>query len=190
MKKEIKIALIIVFGFMFLLWLEKPLREYLMKCIGDELFAKFIAGIAVRLTILCITIYLIFKLNLNKFTGLDSKMRMKNLHSIIIALAFIVIGILNNWGIYSSIELTKLILFTTSVIIIGFLEEFVFRGTILPLFIKSLKGKKQILYLSVSLSAFLFGCIHFINLLNQPENVGGVTSQVFFSFSIGVFLEA
>ena len=187
MKKEIKIALIIAVGFITLLWFEKPLRELLIKCMVDELLAKFIAGIIVRLLLLCFVIYLIFKLNLNKFTGLDSKMQMKNLHAALIALAIIVIGILSNWKIYSSIDLTKLILFITSVITIGFFEEFVFRGMVLPLFIKSLHEKKQVLYLSVILSSFLFGSIHFINLLSQSGNLGGITSQVFFSFSIGVF---
>ena len=36
-------------------------------------------------------------------------------------------------------------------------------------------------------SSSLFGIVHFVNLFSQPDNFIGITSQVFFALSIGVF---
>jgi membrane protease YdiL (CAAX protease family) len=73
------------------------------------------------------------------------------------------------------------------VVAVGILEEFVFRGIVFPLLIKSFQNKKNVLLWAAFISSFLFGSIHYVNLFEQPGNFVGITSQVFFATSIGVF---
>lgn len=78
-------------------------------------------------------------------------------------------------------------LFLCYTISVGLVEELVFRGVVFPLFMKGfLKSKRPVLIAAV-FSCFFFSALHFVNLFNQPENLIGITSQVFFALSIGVF---
>jgi len=186
MKKDIYLALLVSFGFIALLWFEKPLRTFLIQNEVAELNAKFISGIFIRSVLLLFSVLLIKKLNLLNFTGLVTR-RVFNLQAVFIPLVFISVGIMSNSNTVLSSSNTILALFTLSVILVGLIEEFVFRGIVLPQFIKFFKNKKNVLLISAVISSFIFGTIHFINLFSQPNNLGGITSQVFFALSIGVF---
>jgi membrane protease YdiL (CAAX protease family) len=187
MKKEIKNSLLILVGFLVFLWLEKPLREILINCQINELSAQFISGIFIRSLLIIASLIIITKLNLNKFLGIYPYLKIRNLQAVVIPLGFITIGIISNFGVYLNTNLVVLILFSGSVLAIGFVEELIFRGILLPLFIKSFINNKNSLLLSVILSSLLFSCIHLINLISQPDNLVGILSQVFFALSIGVF---
>jgi hypothetical protein len=100
MKKEIKIALVVLIGFLSFLWLEKPLREYLSRVLFEEQIAKQISSIIIRITLITITFGLIKKLRLINFTGLNYWQNFKNIQAVIIALAFIIMGISGNWTTY------------------------------------------------------------------------------------------
>lgn len=187
MKKEIKIATLVLIGFLSLLWLEKPLREFLSERCFDVQIAKQISSIAIRTALIGITFWLITKWRLIIFTGLKPWQKFKNIQAIIIALGFIIMGISANWTTYTNTKVELLILFTLSTFAVGIVEEFVFRGTIFPLLIKSFKTNNRPILRSAVLSSFMFGLVHFLNLFRQPENIIGITSQVFFATSIGVF---
>ncbi len=66
---------------------------------------------------------------------------------------------------------------------IGLLEESIFRGNILPLFMYTFKRNKRGLFLSVVISSAIFGAMHLLNLF------GGFSAAVFlqvgYSFLIG-----
>ena len=187
MKKEIAISIVILIGFISLLWLEKPLREFLSGVLPDKQFAEQIAGITVRIILIIITILLMKKFRLIEFSGLNNPKHFKNIQAIIISLAFILTGISGNWDNYINSDYTILSAFAISTLGVGILEEFVFRGTIFPLFIISFKNTNRPLLISAVLASLAFGLVHFINLFSQPENIAGIISQVFFATSIGVF---
>jgi membrane protease YdiL (CAAX protease family) len=97
------------------------------------------------------------------------------------------LGIATNWSTYLNSNIELLILFSLSVSVVGIVEEFVFRGIIFPLFIRSSKTTDRPILISAVLSSLMFGIVHFFNIFSQPENIIGITSQVFFATSIGVF---
>ena len=188
MKKELKAIVEVFVAFLALLWLEKPLRIYFSDTIGMEMVqARLLAGALVRCSILAIAIYGIGYYNLLAFNGLQKGSKAKNLHALLIPGAFVAMGLMSNREHFLEASAVTLILYTGSVFTVGFLEEFVFRGTILPMFIRIFKKQDKVLYISAICTGLLFGSVHFINLFSQPDNFRGVTSQVFFAISIGVF---
>ncbi len=187
MKKEIKISIIVLIGFLSFLWLEKPLKEYLSLNLFEEEIAKQISSITIRTILIITAIGVIKKLRLIDFTGLNSWQRFRNIQAVIIAFGFIIMGMTGNWTTYTNTKIELLVLFALSTCVVGIVEEFVFRGTIFPLFIKSFKIKNRPILTSAVLSSLMFGIVHFINLFSQPENIIGITSQVFFATAIGVF---
>jgi len=187
MKKELKIATIIFIGFLSFLWIEKPLRELLSSFQIDYLTAKYSSGLVVRVILIYLAFLLVKKLKFEKFTGLDSLRKYTNIQAIFIPLMFILMGLFSNWNTYYNSEIHTLLLFGLSVLAVGVVEEFIFRGTIFPLCIKALKNSRRPILIGAILSSSLFGIVHFINLFSQPDNLIGITSQVFFALSIGVF---
>jgi membrane protease YdiL (CAAX protease family) len=187
MKKEIKIAILILIGFLTFLWLEKPLREYLSINLFNEQIAKQISSITIRIMLIGVVFALIKKFQHIEFTGLNNWKKLKNVQAIIAVSAFIMIGLFQNWNTYINTEIDLLILFAMSTVTVGVVEELVFRGTVFPLFIKSFKKANRPIIISAVLSSLMFGLIHFVNIFSQPENLIGITSQVFFATSIGVF---
>ncbi len=188
MKKELRYILYNLIGFAALLELSKPLKEYLIAQEVTELKAQLIAGITIRLTIISLSLWVIWKLKLRRFNNFNKKTKIKNLQSLLIPSLFISIGLVINWNTYINTELDILFMFFSSVMIVGVVEELIFRGTILPLFINYLKSRKNVLFLSVIISSTIFGFIHYLNILNEPDNFWGITHQVFLAISIGVFL--
>jgi len=187
MKKELKFIAIFFIGFLALLWLAKPLRILLSNFNINELNIELIAGIVMRLMIIIICIKIIAKLNLRKYNGFEKTTNSTNLQALIIPSLFIFMGIMSNWNTYLNTDTLLFILFITSVFIIGFAEELFFRGIILPLFITYFKNRKAVLLLSVLLSSLIFGIIHYVNIFKEPDNFWGITHQVFFALSVGVF---
>jgi membrane protease YdiL (CAAX protease family) len=187
MRKEIKIAAFILIGFLAFLLLEKPLREYVSTIVWDERTSNLISSISIRLILIAVALVLMKRLGLFDFTGLNNWQRVKNMQAVILALAFIIMGASGNWNTYIHTEFGILFLFFCSTLVVGVVEEFVFRGTIFPLFIKSFTTQKRTLLISAILSSLMFGLVHFVNLFKQPENMIGITSQVFFATAIGVF---
>jgi membrane protease YdiL (CAAX protease family) len=187
MKKEIKISLLILVGFLSFLWLEKPTREFLGTIEFEPQIAKQISGIAIRLLLIVAIVKLIQKLHLQEFTGLNSWRNYKNIQAVLGATAFVAIGLASNWNTYMTSEKGFLLLFATSTFAVGIVEELTFRGAIFPLLIQSLSNTKQPILKSALLSSGMFGMVHFVNLFSQPENFIGIISQVFFATAIGVF---
>jgi membrane protease YdiL (CAAX protease family) len=187
LKKEIKISLFVLIGFLSFLRFEKPLREFLSEILFDELIAKQISGISIRMILIVIIFLLINKFQLLDFTGLNSWRNHKNIQTVFITLAFVIVGISGNWNTYVNTDLRILFLFALSTMAVGIAEELAFRGTILPLLIISFANRKQPILKSAILSSLMFGLVHFINLFSQPENSIGIISQVFFATAIGVF---
>lgn len=188
MRKEYRYIAIILAGFIGALWFAKPLRAFLDNQTSNEVESHLIAGIVVRFAVVMTLLFVLFKWKLREFNGIGEKMSVANLHALIIPGSIILIGIFSNWDAYTSSKTYLLIIFAISVLLVGFAEEISFRGLMLPLFIQTQKEKKYGIHLSVLFTALLFGALHYVNLVKEPDNFWGITSQVFFATSIGVFL--
>lgn len=152
-----------------------------------ELNAKLISGIFMRSLIVAISLWIIKKLGFIKYNELENGIEFTNLSALAIPSIFILFSLMSNSQTFLSTNPLVLLLFLASVLTVGFVEELVFRGTILPLFINYFREKKNVLFWSVFLTSSIFGIIHFINIFKEPENILGITHQVFFAISIGVF---
>jgi len=188
MRKEYRYIAIILAGFIGALWFAKPLRAFLGNQTSNEVENHLIAGIVVRFVIVMILLFVLFKWNLKAFNGIGEKASVMNLHALIIPGSILLMGIFSNWDDYTNSKAYLLVIFAISVLLVGLAEEISFRGLILPLFIQTQKEKKYGIHLSVLFTALLFGALHYINLAKEPDNFWGITSQVFFATSIGVFL--
>jgi len=187
MKKEIKTSILVLIGFLAFLWIEKPVRELLSLSLNDPVAAKHISGIFIRIILIVITALLIAKLRFSEFVGLKPWTRFKNAQAIIIPLSLIFAGIVSNGETYIKAGVKPLVLFILFTLTVGIAEEFAFRGIIFPLTIKAVRNWKRPILIGALLSSLMFGAVHFINLFSQPDNLIGITSQVFFAVAIGVF---
>ena len=175
-------------GFGLLLASAVPLRVALSDWLSDEKEIRLVAGIVARCLILFLAFYLIKKFRFVAFLGKDSQFKSKDLLSIVVPLVFISMGLFGGWGVYKTASVNLLSLFLISNLLVALVEEFVFRGLVLPLILKVRSKKRRLLLMSVFLTALIFGVLHYLNLFREPNNFSGITSQVIFALCIGIYL--
>ncbi len=91
----------------------------------------------------------------------------------------------------SQISLYNLLLLLFACLMVGFAEEFIFRGFLQPLFIKRYLSHKKGLFLGVLFPALFFGASHLLNLTvndNIPQVIGQSIYAVFIGFFFGATL--
>lgn len=86
----------------------------------------------------------------------------------------------------STIAPTNLILLLLGCLMVGFAEEYMFRGLLQPLFLKKYGSRKNGIFISILLTSVFFGVFHLLNLFKN-ENVEQVLIQVVFAMFIGFF---
>ena len=175
-------------GFGLLLASAVPLRVALSDWLSDDKEIRLVAGIVARCLILFLAFYLIKKFRFVAFLGKDSQFKSKDLLSIVVPLVFISMGLFGGWGVYKTASVNLLSLFLISNLLVALVEEFVFRGLVLPLILKVRSKKRRLLLMSVFLTALIFGVLHYLNLFREPNNFSGITSQVIFALCIGIYL--
>lgn len=78
-----------------------------------------------------------------------------------------------------------ILLFLLSCISIGFFEEVIFRGVLLPVLLQRFEQSQQGIFYAIVLSSMVFGIIHFVNLFAGASVVQTVL-QVGYSFLMGM----
>ena len=166
-----------------LLAIKIPLEQLFLILEFDAFSSNYIAGIICRLLIIFFSIFLIIKYDFLKINGINKRVSLKNMQAIIFP--FLIMGaILNSHiAIFKEADTSHVIIFIVFTLSVGFAEELVFRGTILPMLIKKF-GK---INTSVLITSALFGLIHYINVVYHPELMDKINSKVIFAFSMGVF---
>lgn len=185
MKKEYQYIVLVLAFTTCLLWIVDPLDGWL-KVYGETEIVRFIIKIIVRILILAGLFWLIRKLNITPFIG--NVFKIQNPLVLSLPMCIIVLGFMGNWDTYKSADLAMLVKFIVTDLLIGFNEEFLFRGIILSLFILAFIQNKKPIFWGVLLSSAIFALVHFMNLRHQPGNYAGITSQVLFAFAMGIFL--
>ena len=175
-------------GFAMLIALGRPLMSFLGQYLENEKEVRLIAGIVVRFVMFIILICLIKKLELSAFLGLTNTLKLSQVQAIAIPLVFIGMAILSDLTLYGNVGSNLLTLFLVSNLLVALVEELTFRAIVLPLIIKIRSNKKNILLVSVAMSSLIFGVLHYLNLFREPDNFSGITSQVIFATSIGIYL--
>ncbi|MGB5820843.1 MAG: CPBP family intramembrane glutamic endopeptidase [Saonia sp.] len=91
----------------------------------------------------------------------------------------------------SQISSYNLLLLLIACLMVGFAEEFIFRGFLQPLFIKKYISHKNGIFLGVLFPALFFGASHLLNLTvnnNIPQVIGQSIYAIFIGFFFGVAL--
>jgi membrane protease YdiL (CAAX protease family) len=187
MKKSIFYGILVFIAFLVLLYPEKPFREYLIETGWDYAEAKLSAGLVVRLILVFLSFKAMQYFNTLSFSGFLQPLRGRNFQALLLALVFIGFGLYSNVDTYLAAPTYLLILFLCFVVAVGVLEELVFRGLIFPILARHFSNTSHPFILAPLFSGLLFGMVHFVNLFQQPDNWQGITSQVFFALSIGVY---
>jgi len=92
---------------------------------------------------------------------------------------------------FSSITFNTLSTYTLKYISSSFLEEFVFRGFILGIFVLNFPKTKKGILKSVIFSGLIFGLMHIINLWTfEGQTINGVLNQVYATTCFGVMYGA
>lgn len=187
MLQTAKTISIIILVTLLLLLFKKPVEWALNYYTDYTLHNHFLAGIISRLPIIALAIYLMRRFGFQRINGFYPQgLRLRNLQALIIPFGIVIAAGYSKYEVYRAAEPGLLALFALSVLVIGIAEECLFRGVILPLIVRSRAEKKDAVLIAVLLSSLLFGLIHYFNLISQPHNFSGVTSQVIFAFSLGV----
>ena len=160
------------------LLLEEPLAGVLNKFSLPLLYQGYITNVILLLPLLLLLIFLLFKFNLEKGLALKEK------KVFLIPAAYLVLTVAMNFTAFKSAVSFDFIIFLFGLCLVGFTEEFMFRGIIFPKMTNAFSS----VYIGALASSFLFGIGHYINLFRQPGAINEVTSQVIFAFSIGILM--
>lgn len=85
---------------------------------------------------------------------------------------------------------TIIVLFVLLYASVGFIEEILFRGIILPLMLRRWGGTRRGIYLAVILSSSIFGLLHLINLVAGRRDLLSTLSQMVYGTFFGVYFAA
>lgn len=175
-------TILIIGVFILFVALETPIESLFVYSSFSDINKTLITGILWRLPAITCAFIAIRKFGLVKFSGINQPFKIRNIHALIVPILIFCVALHSNYEIYYNSNSLSLFLFILYVLSIGFLEEFVFRGIILPLWIK----KSGNIFVAVMISSVLFGLIHYINFFTNSENINSVTSQVIVAFVIGI----
>lgn len=180
MKKIKAILICILIGILGNYFLLSILPKFLASTfvIENTITNKYIVGIIIRIIGLLLTIIVINKLNIKLKYNIKITKKELLLSWMFFVYIFFNIEIIN----INNISTINIILMIIDSLIVGFYEEFLFRGLILNICLKEFKNNKIIIPILVS--SIIFGMIHFMNLASNDFSV--VLYQVLYATIIGI----
>jgi membrane protease YdiL (CAAX protease family) len=134
---------------------------------------------------------------ITKLYGIDFKFRGREVGRGIItagSLIFLAIGIWNFSGTLKTPELGFMQAFPAVIIIlfwgmsVGLFEEALCRGVLFNTFRKRMGESRSSIMKSIVFSSLIFGCLHFMNLIDNPHLVVATITQVIYATLIGICL--
>ena len=165
--------------------------EYMFSKVFNDDFVLEYMNLAFKMGLLFLIGYSFIRiLKIQTLAGLTRQFPWKFKYLNLVPVYLFVIGFL---GVYSQdfslIAPTNLILLLIGCLMVGFAEEYLFRGLLLSLFLKKYGTRQNGVFLSILITSIFFGLFHLINLVKN-DNVGQVLVQVFYAMFIGFFFGA
>ena len=182
------IAILTVIG--IIMWL--PLDKLITEPDFSSFQIEYIILAIKMLLIFSVGLVLIKGLNEKALSGIGSKYNWSFKHLNLIPFYLFLLGIVGliNKDI-SSIDFSNVLLLLIACLLVGFAEEFVFRGYLQPVFLKKYISRKNGIFLGVLFPAIFFGASHLLNLTvndNVPQVIGQSIYAIFIGFFFGVVL--
>ena len=140
-----------------------------------------------NLLIVIYGLFLIKRLDYIKQSGILN-LRPRSAFLLLIPIYFLAIGPLQYalFGYtFESIQASDILILLVADLTVGISEEVLFRGFMVPHLIKG-RNENESLIKPLFLSAFLFGGLHFLNLLSPEANTYLIISQVLYATMFGV----
>ncbi|HEA21090.1 hypothetical protein LCGC14_1055050 [marine sediment metagenome] len=164
-----------------------PTEAMFNRVFNDNFKLEYVDRIF-KMSLLFIIAYSFIRiLKIQTLAGLTGQFPWKFKYLNLIPAYLIIIAILGLSTQYLSIIApTNLILLLFGCLMVGFAEEYMFRGLLQPLFLKRYGSRKNGIFMSILLTSLFFGVFHLLN-LTKNDNVGQVLVQVVFAMFIGFF---
>ncbi|SEK21395.1 hypothetical protein SAMN04488008_10166 [Maribacter orientalis] len=179
----IAIAMLAVIAFIMLM----PSQAIFSKVITDDFKLEYVDRIFKMGLLFLIGYSFIRMLKIRTLAGLTVQFpwRFKYLNLLPAYLIIIAMVGLSNLDL-SKIAAANLTLLFLGCLMVGFAEEYLFRGLLQPLFLKRYGSRKNGIFMSILLTSVFFGTFHLLN-LTKNDNTGQVLVQVVFAIFIGFF---
>jgi len=182
------IAILTIIG--IIMWL--PLDKLITEPDFSSFQVEYIILAIKMLLIFSVGLVLIKGLNEKALSGIGSKYNWSFKHLNLIPFYLFLLGIVGliNKNL-SSIDFSNVLLLLIACLLVGFAEEFVFRGYLQPVFLKKYISRKNGIFLGVLFPAIFFGASHLLNLTvndNVPQVIGQSIYAIFIGFFFGVAL--
>ncbi len=179
-------AALIITGLVMLL----PLDEWIDIVLKDSFISEYLA-LAVKMGVIFILGYsLIKKFNIFSLAGVSKKEKWNFQELNLIPVYLFVLGIMSVvTQDPSTVNLLNVLLLLVACLMVGFAEEFLFRGYIQSTLLKRFVHWDKGIFISVGLSSLCFGILHFINIFTGAGLIR-VMIQVVYATFIGFFFGA
>ena len=182
----VTVALLIVIGSIMLL----PAQALLLSVIQDDFKSEYVA-LFLKMSLLFVIGNRLVKMNnLETLSGLSKAHTWRFRYLNLIPVYLFILGLLSvisrDLGNISSLNMLLLL---AACLMVGFAEEYLFRGFLQSFLLKKNRSKKQGIFLSILSSSVFFGLFHLLNLVKN-DNAGQVVVQVIFATFIGFFFGA
>ncbi len=164
-----------------------PLDKVITKQYFTSFQIEYIVLSTKMFLILLSGLLLVKKLEEQALSGISSEYQWSFKYINLIPFYLFILGILGFIGKdLSSINIINVLLLLIACLLVGFAEEFVFRGYLQPIFIKKYISHKNGVFLGVLLPALFFGSSHLLN-LTVNDNIPQVIGQSIYAACIGFF---
>ncbi|MEP0133404.1 MAG: type II CAAX endopeptidase family protein [Eudoraea sp.] len=167
-----------------------PTEAMFAKVFNDDFVLEYVA-LTFKMGLLFLIAYsFIRKLKIQPLAGLSKQFPWKFKYLNLIPVYLFIIGVLSIFPInFSQIAPTNLMLLLIACLMVGFAEEYLFRGLLQSLFLKKYGSGKNGIFKSILLASLFFGVFHLLNLAKN-DNTGQVMVQVVYAIFIGFFFGA
>lgn len=182
------IVMIIVIGIIMQIPLDRIITESHFSIFQIE----YLVLVIKMLLIFLFSLILVNKVKEKALSGLSSKYKWSFKYLNLIPFYLFLLGVLSLISQdLSTISIYNLLLLLLACLMVGFAEEFTFRGFLQPLFIKKHISKRNGIFLGVLFPALFFGTSHLLNFTvndNIPQVIGQSIYATFIGFFFGVIL--
>ncbi len=169
-----------------------PLDEAIKELSFSSFQIEYVVLAVKMLSIFLISLVLIKKINEGALSGISSKYKWSFKYINLIPFYLFLLGILGFISKdLSAINFFNLLLLLVACLLVGFAEEFVFRGYLQPIFMKKYISHKNGVFLGILFPALFFGASHLLNLTvndNIPQVIGQSVYAILIGFFFGVAL--
>ncbi len=187
MKKIGVIIILYVTTIVFMLFIGQFFKDFISQYYS-ELHSNYITGFIFRGVLIVFSLFLLKKLNLVTFSGLNKPFKFSHPTALIVPLVIIGTTIVSKMDLYLVVKRFDLLMFLFSVIVVGIFEEISMRGIVLPLFLKLFNFKNKSFYIGVIFSSLIFAVLHYMNICTKEDYGFDIaSSQVFAAFCIGIY---